>query len=326
LINDFGLGSIHQLLFTDSPKTILVVQCFFTLFIVSSIISWITVNTSISHLGNKKKDVFIFLLCVQIFTPILGNLIVFISIYFLKRYNKIVYPVEISTFQKPVYFRRDPVQVFAYAEGWASVRLELSQLLTPFSENERKQALITLGRGTKKNVNHIYTQLVSDDMEEIRICAFSLLEVQQNLLHDKINELLKIYQKSNTERKKAFYAKHLALQYWELIYLNLGEKEFRKIILEKSKYYAKIAHQILPNDPFLLILLARIAIATSQTNTGINLLLSAAKLHAPNSKIYPYLAENSYIQRDFKSVKKYLSKDTSFRKILKIGQVVEFWC
>ncbi len=263
-----------------------------------------------------------FLWIMQWFVPVLGSFFILVAVYYLKNYRHATYPVEIVPFHNPIYIRKDSVQVESYAEGWAAIRLERSS----FPAEERKQALITVSRGAKQNVNRLYNQLVSDDMEELRICAFSLLENQQNFLHEKINELLKIYSKTLQDANKAYCAKQLAFLYWELIYLNLGEKEFRKIILGKSKYYAEMAHLFYKNDPFILVLLARIHMTQGRLEQGINLLCEAVQCHAPNSKIYPYFAELAFAKKDYEAVRQYLADDKSFTAIFKIRPLVTFWC
>lgn len=321
-LNESSLQPFYALLYEPAPSRWLMWATFFILLSMSAFIALITVNVSIKHLGNKKKSVFLFLLVTQTFTPIIGNVIVIMAIFMLKRYKTNIYPVQIATFHTPIYIRTTPISIPAYAEGWAFLRLNSPT----FPENERKQALIALNRGAQKNTNRIYQQLVSDEMEELRICAFSLLELQQNQIHASINSLLKIYTNATYASNKAFYAKQLALLYWELIYLNLGDKEFRNVILNRCAYYANIANDILQQDPIVLIILSRIAYSNQDEKTGAKMLQAAKDHHAPNSKVDPYLAEARFLARDFEHISSYLSYDKSFEFILKLNPLVKFWC
>lgn len=313
------------------PTSASMLLCFVILIGISALTAYFVVTFSTKYLSQDKWLFWLFLFVMQLFIPILGHLIALGLIFLLPQYHKKIYPLDIAIFKNPAYIRKNPVKIQAYSEGWAAIRLELNQ----FSESERKQALITISRGSRQKVNLIYQQLVSDDMEELRICAFSLLENQQNYLHEKINELIKLYEKTtpktgeasfNQIQAKAFYAKQLALLYWEFVYLNLGEQEFRKIILGKSQHYAEVARASLGNDPIILVLLARIAIANHEVKKGLDLLEQSIQYGAPANKVYPYLSENRYLHRDFQQVKAYLNEDPTFKYIIKLHPIVKFWC
>ncbi|MCR9192136.1 MAG: hypothetical protein NXI01_05680 [Gammaproteobacteria bacterium] len=308
-------------LFITSPSLSYMAICCLTLVLSSAIISSLLLPITGVAQRKNRSAIFFFLFSMQIFMPILGIPLVIAILLLLKYHQSIVYPMDIVTFLTPTYIRKTPIHTQAYAEGWASVRLSLKN----FSETERKQALISINRGSKRDINRLYRQLVSDEMEELRICAFSLLENQRNYLHEKINEVVKIHKETRQVNIKAFYAKQLALLYWEFVYLSLGEKEFIKIILEKSKAYADKALKTMKNDPDLLLLLARISLENQDEPTGLKLLKKAVKHHASGSKVYPYLAEKSYKNRDFKQVQTYLLKDDSFEYVLKLHPIVSFW-
>jgi hypothetical protein len=297
--------------------------------LLSLITSWLSTHRLKKQLTQTQWSSFFFLVTLQIFIPLLGTALVFMLNVYLKNHLKKVYPIPIETFKKLIYTRKNPVKTDPYGDGWAAIRLQFSN----FSELERKQALISLNKGIKREANQMYNHLVSDDMEELRICAFSLLENQQNLLHDNINQLLQISQRltstptnNTTLKKSAFYDKQLARLYWELVYLNLGDSDFRKIMLNKSKTYTEKALLVDQDDPSLWILLARIAIEDGQWEKGANLLLHAEKCQGSLNKIYPYLAEHSYLKQEYQQVKTYLSKDVSFRDIPRINKTVSFWC
>lgn len=331
MINSF-FEKIGELIFISDPGLGRLLQCTLFLFCMSFMITWVAVSvlkpnlkrgTKVGKLINsQRKSFFMLLLNIQLFVPLLGSFLVLLTVFFLKTYKKIIYPFDIVRFKNTIYIRKEPVKIECYGEGWASVRLD-EPLFSPL---ERRQALVSLSKSVKKRANPIYNQLLSDDEEELRIWAFSLLENQQNFIHEKINGLLKIYRQSKNEEKKAFYSKNLALLYWELIYLNLGEKEFRKIILEKSKLYAEKALNFYQQDPFLWILLARIFMEMGEVAKGLEFLRTAEKNHAPLSKIYPYFAEHSFLSRDFDRVQQYLGYDPAFKDILKLSKMITFWC
>ena len=282
------------------------------------------VLSKVVHVETNKRSVafFFLLLIIGTFIPVLGLCMVVVFVLLLRHYSVDFNPVELNTFAQVEYTRKNPVNIVAYGSGWASTRLQSSN----FSTDQRKQALQGITRGTPKDSNLIYNQLVSDDVEELRVCAFSMLENQQNYIHEKINQLLKTYNEMTDVNKKAFMAKQLALLYWELIYRNLSDYEFRKLLLERSTFFANIALAVFKEDATLWILLSRIEITKGEKQKGLTNLEIAAKYNAPKSKVLPFLAELAYQKHDYNGVKRFLGEDSSMRFILKINKVIRFWC
>lgn len=309
-------------LFQASPSLWTVLLCFFVNFLLTGLIVLSLVNL-VSIDVNKQRRAFSFLLMgIGTFIPLIGIFVVLLVTLLLKKYGKDFYPIEVNTYHDVEYSRKNPIKTVAYGTGWADIRLNSSK----FSQDERKQALQSISRGLPKDANLIYSKLVSDDLEELRICSFSMLEIQQDYLQSKINLLLKKHQDNTDPKKKAFLAKLLALLYWELVYRNLSDQEFRSILLERSSYFANQSLAVLSDDATLLILISKINIQEGKLEESLQNLKKAAAFQAPASKIIPYLAELAYENKDYKTVKQLLNSDHSLRYIFKINKIVNFWC
>ncbi|WP_347251474.1 hypothetical protein [Legionella sp.] len=309
-------------LFQSNPPMDLILKVFFLNLGISVLVTLLIMNLIQLDIIKRKKSFALLSICIGAFIPPLGNIVVIIAVFLLKKYGEDFQPIEINLYPQVEYARKNPVKVVAYGTSWADVRLHSSN----YSPEERNQALYSVSKGLPRDTNRIYSSLVSDDLEELRICAFSMLENQQDFLQKKINQFLKKYEEILEPKKKAFIAKQIALLYWELVYRNLADQEFRSILLEQSNFYANIALEILSDDTTLLILLSRINMENGQIKEGLSNLSMASKYNAPNSKIYPYLAELAYKKREYNTVKEYLCSDASFRYILRINKIVEFWC
>ncbi|KTC85778.1 hypothetical protein [Legionella drozanskii] len=316
------IDQISSLLFQPSPTIASVIALFFVNFLISVLVSYMLLNVYNLEIVKRRREFTYLLVSIGSFIPLLGNILILVGMYLLKKYGRDFHPVEVNVYPTVEYSRKNPVKIVAYATSWADIRLHSPN----YSPDERHKALYSISRGLPRETNLIYSSLVSDDLEELRISAFSMLEVQQDYLQTKISQLLKKYEEAHEPYKAAVIAKQIALLYWELVYRNLSEKEFRSILLERSEFFANVAMEALPEDTALLILLSRINIENGKLKEGLYHLSAAAKLQAPSSKIIPYLAELAYKRREYSEVREYLCTDSSFRYILKINKIVEFWC
>jgi hypothetical protein len=315
-------NSLLSDLVKPSPSISLVLGFFLVNLTLSCLLSWVLVYSVQLDVVKRKKAFNCFIFSIAAFIPVLGNLINILVLLVLKRYGKDFEPIEIDRYPQVEYSRKNPVKIVAYGFNWASVRLESTQ----FSEEERTKALNSVSRGSPRETNLVYSKLVSDELEELRICAFSLLESQQDFLQTQINQLLKKFDGMEDALKKAYLAKQIALLYWELVYRNLADQEFRSILLERSIYYAEYALKTLAEDATLLVLRARIDIAQNKDKEGYQSLLAAAQYHASKSKILPYFAELAFQKKDYAAVRDYLSSERSLKYIFKMSKIIDFWC
>lgn len=316
------IDQIWSLLFQPSPTIATVIALFFVNFLISVLVSYALLNFFNLSIFKRRREFTYLLVSLGTFIPLLGNLFIIAGMYLLKKYGKDFQPVDINVYPTLEYSRKNPVKIVAYATSWANIRLHSST----YSSEQRHQALSSISRGLPRETNLIYSSLVSDDLEELRISAFSMLEAQQDYLQTKISQLIKKYEETHETYKSALIAKQIALLYWELVYRNLSEQEFRSILLERAEFFANVAMDALPEDTALLILLSKISIENGKLKEGLYHLSAAAKLQAPSSKIIPYLAELAYKRREYGEVREYLCSDIAFRYILKINKIVEFWC
>lgn len=181
------IDQIWSLLFQPSPTIATVIALFFVNFLISVLVSYALLNFFNLSIFKRRREFTYLLVSLGTFIPLLGNLFIIAGMYLLKKYGKDFQPVDINVYPTLEYSRKNPVKIVAYATSWANIRLHSST----YSSEQRHQALSSISRGLPRETNLIYSSLVSDDLEELRISAFSMLEAQQDYLQTKISQLIK---------------------------------------------------------------------------------------------------------------------------------------
>lgn len=309
-------------LFAHSPSRLIFCLLFLINFIFSALLAWLLIKVIDERLVKQRLAFFGLLTAFCTFLPFFGLFVAVISLSLLSRYQKLSPEVTIKTFPPLYYTDEKIIKVSAYGAGWAKIRLESQE----FSKNVREHALISINKTIGREINQLNRQLLSDSTDELRLFAFSLLEKEQDMINNKISELLQAYAHVESSEKKALIEKYLAALYWELTYLNLAETEFRQLVIDKCRYFLERAVEVLTNDYSLWCMLAQVYKETGHIELSIDALKTAEQLGAPSTKVYPYLAEYSFMKHHYNEVRKYLSHDVSCRDILKLNKVVDYWC
>ena len=205
-----------------------------------------------------------------------------------------------------------------YGEGGA-----LRNLLYGSSAFQRTEALITLGQFA--DVNEVMYTLLADDLDEIRLLAFNILEQQERFISEDIEQLLNLLETEDlSEEIRAKFEKNLALHYWELVYRRLIFHELEMSILEKALDYALSALTVLPSDATLWGLLGKIFTRLKKFPEAEEAFFKTTLFNVIPSQVLPYLAEIKYKQRDYLAVKKYLDSD-ALLDVTRIAPVKSFW-
>lgn len=301
-------------------SNILLITLFTLNLILSAVIALILIFCCPPHTSRKYS--WLLFTSIGVFVPFSGILIAIWLVCFSRHYYDRAANLDIQTFSMPDLINEKGTAVAVYAPGWAEVRLAGPH----FPKQERVHALNIINKNIDYSVNKLNWALLIDEVEELRLYAFSLIEKQRNHFNKNINKLIQLCKSAQSPEQTALIEKQLAAQYWEMIALNLIERELREIILKKCYFYAEKAIKILTHDADLWCLLAHYYFATNQPQQAIAALSSAQQLKAPNSRTLPYIAEYSFQNHDYTQVKKYLSADNSFWEIPTLGKIVNFWC
>lgn len=211
-----------------------------------------------------------------------------------------------------------------HGAGWATKTLENSSE----SVEKRTEAMFIVGENVSFKENKLMQSLLSDDQDEIRLLAFSLLEQQERKIMNSISACKKAIadeKGKDDPNKLALNYKNIAILYWELIYRNLLEKDLRTMILKEAYHYANLAVQHLPKDAILWVLIGKIYLYEKKYDEAERAFKQAIHDNALDTLVYPYLAEIMFSQHKYVEIKKLLQPLTELKEIPRLSEVVSFW-
>lgn len=168
-------------------------------------------------------------------------------------------------------------------------------------------------------------KVVSENNEEARLYAFSLLSTTENRINDQIEKLLRAFKSNPPQRQKAYILSRIAQLYWELIYLRIPDKELEEFYLDKALKYILDALSIEENAEFFFVA-GRIYLKRGDIKQAKDHFQRAFNTSKPNLriKVIPYLAEVYFKEGNLDLVKE-LFKQLNFSIYPQVGFMKEFW-
>lgn len=131
--------------------------------------------------------------------------------------------------------------------------------------------------------------------DDIRLYAFSVISKMEKSFNEnlhKLKERLKDETLTDEDRARLYY--EVASQYYEFIYYNIVDSEFREFMLEEVFYYAQKSLQI-KETPDALILLGKFYLRKNLLEISYKYFTMATKYRNVNPVKYaPYIAEIYY--------------------------------
>ncbi|MBA2657875.1 MAG: hypothetical protein H0U70_12975 [Tatlockia sp.] len=219
----------------------------------------------------------------------------------------------------PDYQHPPSTQFLAYGEGSGFNILKSSN-----SSKVREKMLVAVNQFDAKSVSKINKLALSDDIDEVRLYAQSLIEKQERQLTRYIKEFSTELEKSEDEITTAYYKKQLAEILWEQVYKYLVVDENLEASLEKIKLYATEAHKVLTDDLELPLILAKIALQQLDYEGARKWLKQAAINEAPDYKIFSILAEIEFSEKNYAAIKKTLTPCVN-KEIIGLEPIISFW-
>ncbi|MBA2651877.1 MAG: hypothetical protein H0U73_06395 [Tatlockia sp.] len=224
------------------------------------------------------------------------------------------------TVDYPDYQRPPSTDFLSYGEGSG-----FQMVRSPSSSNfSREKMLVAVNQFEAKGVSKINTLALSDDMEEVRLYAQSLIEKQERKFSKYIKKFLKELEKSDDVVMTAYYHKQIAEILWEQVYKYLVVDENLEATLEKIKFYAKEAQQVLTDDLELPLILAKINLYQSNYEESRKWLKQAAENEVPDYKIFSILAEIEYNEKNYSAIKNTLTPCLN-KEIIGLQPIISFW-
>lgn len=265
----------------------------------------------------KKSYIFIFLLVflLTVLNPVFSSIF---FIFILKQKNK--------TISKEKVLFEEEDNIWAKPFNFGMRRLgEASVSLLPEKENvplEIRLELINLLNQYKSPWSiRIVENLLKDKEDEVRLLGYSVLDKLETRISKKVEYFLDKYHGAKEKKEKAILVRNIAYAFWDFLYYNLVDTEMEKVILKKIEFFLEEAKKVLPKDPYVLVLLGRMALRQGKQQEAIFWLSRAKEYGASNYSTIPYLAEAFFALRDFTSLKKIANEFKEFVEHPKLGLI-----
>ncbi|WP_147425001.1 tetratricopeptide repeat protein [Hydrogenivirga caldilitoris] len=166
---------------------------------------------------------------------------------------------------------------------------------------------------------------VADEEDEVRLTAFATLSRIESEIVERINLFKKDLEKVKGKRERFAVLFSLAELYWEIVYLNIADRELQEFYLAEAEKYALQALE-LKEDPRMEFLLVRIYLHKGDYDNAAEHLERAERLGFPKERLIPYLLEVLYKRGDFKRMFEVVNK---FRGIMpsepKAASIIRVW-
>ena len=154
---------------------------------------------------------------------------------------------------------------------------------------------------------------LSDPNDEIRLLCYSVLNSIEKRIQNEIHNIKTSSMDINNKNKK------LAKLNWELIYLNLVDKEFKNLILKEI--YNCLENIKLTNDTELLKFRAKIYLYEKQYDKAYEIYKNF-----PNDEdVVPFLLEIFYYKKEYSKIKEYVKKYPYIKYYDKFYDIYRFW-
>ncbi|WP_109481977.1 sugar ABC transporter permease [Paraburkholderia sp. C35] len=223
-------------------------------------------------------------------------------------------------------FAANLIGTVSYGRG-ARLKAELqnSEAGTSF----RMTALLAMQSMPARTVSPLLQGMLADPLDDIRLLAYGILDNREKVLTQQILvERPKLDAKlhpglSNAERAHA--NRTLAQLYSELIYENLVTGDVYRNAADQADGFAAAALEHDPKDAALWRLRGRLAIARGDLDGADMMLQRAIDCGFPRERMLPWLAETSYLRRDFARVRKLLAEMDSRAATPTLSAVLDFW-
>jgi hypothetical protein len=137
---------------------------------------------------------------------------------------------------------------------------------------------------------------LKDAEDDVRLLAYALLDRKEQAITARIRAKLCRLKTAATVDNYHLH-KAIAHEYWELVHLGLAQGEVLTHVLDSARKHTEDALMLSANDVGLQFLLGRILLRQMNLEGAFSAFSKALKLGLANSKIAPYLAEISFLQR-----------------------------
>lgn len=187
------------------------------------------------------------------------------------------------------------------------------------------QALMALSHRDQPGHARIIRELLRHQDDELRLLAFSILDRREKQIMEILHRIQAQMDQHLDPAHLALFQKELVLLYWELLNLAIGQEDLQQFYFEQTAFHLQLASELMPDDPGLQILRARLALRQNRTEVAERALRETERYPIPPSRTVPYLAELAFQQRRYDQVAAALARAPSLRWLPRLRPVLRLW-
>lgn len=203
------------------------------------------------------------------------------------------------------------------------VRAQLSSLGTPV--DKRLNALVAIQSTPTRASGESLRNLLADPADDVRLLAYGILDGKEKKITQRIVELRGRLDEAPDEQARAQMHQQVAELYQELIYQNLVQGDLLNYSCAQMREHAKAALAINPEQPGLWFMLVRLELMTGNAAGSAEALQNAHEHGFSRTRLLPYLAELSYLERDYEQVRKLFIEMAYNPSVSSNPQLHRFW-
>ena len=171
----------------------------------------------------------------------------------------------------------------------------------------------------QNNISNI-KHLLSSEIDEIRLLAFSQISAYEKELLKRVKKLEEKKENAKTKDEIESYNYLLANAYWQFIFHGVADQNLVSFYLEKIEKYLQMSGKSVP----VSILYGKISLYKKEYRIAREHFLRALHLGAAKHQVFSFLAEVEYELRNFNKVGDYMM-DKMFNLDLKMKPYYVMW-
>jgi len=203
------------------------------------------------------------------------------------------------------------------------VRAQLSNLSTPL--DERLNALVAIQNTPTRSSGDSLRNLLADPADDMRLLAYGILDAKEKRITQRIVDMRAHLLSVSDPETRALLHQQVAELYQELIYQNLVQGDLLTYSCDQMREHARASLAIDSDQPGLEFMLVRLELTSGNTVAAAAALQNAYEHGFSRTRLLPYLAELSYLERDFEQVRRLFIEMEFDPSVSSTPQLHRYW-
>ncbi|WDZ95581.1 hypothetical protein Herbaro_19185 [Herbaspirillum sp. WKF16] len=203
------------------------------------------------------------------------------------------------------------------------VRAQLSNVKTPL--DDRLNALVAIQNTPTRSSGDSLRNLLADPADDVRLLAYGILDGKEKKITQRIVDIRSHLAGVSDAETRALLHQQVAELYQELIYQDLVQGDLLSYSCAQMREHAKASLAINEEEPGLWFMLVRLELMTGNTQGAAEALQNAYEHGFSRTRLLPYLAELSYLERDFEQVRKLFIEMAYDPSVSSTPQLHRYW-